>query len=74
MVPDKRELENDEKDAYDIATVARRLGNITPRTVWNMIAAKEIPSFKVRGRRLVSRRALQEYIERQEAAETKVAA
>lgn len=66
MIPEQRE---DEDEAYDVPTVARKLGGITERTVWNLIAAKELPSFKAGRRRLVSRRALRGYIERQEAAE-----
>lgn len=72
MIPEQRE--DEEEEAYDVPTVARKLGRITERTVWNLIAARELPSFKAGRRRLVSRRALREYIERQEAQELEVAA
>jgi excisionase family DNA binding protein len=56
-------MDNTEPLALSIEEAARRL-SLSPRTVATLVSLKELPSFKVGRRRLVSVRALQDFLRR----------
>ena len=51
------------RDAVDVETTANLLG-VSRRTIYKLISTGEIQSVKVRGRRLIPRRAREDLIER----------
>lgn len=59
--------DHDERLAYSVPAAAKLIG-ISARRVWDMVRTKKIRSFKDEGRRLISRRALEEYVAGREAA------
>lgn len=61
------ELEPDGRLAYPVPAAAAVIG-ISARRVWDLIRDKKIKSFMAEGRRLISRTALQAYVEEREAA------
>lgn len=52
------------REAYSVPEVATLLGGASERWVWGLVEQGELPSFKLGGKRLVSRRNLTEFIER----------
>ena len=53
----------EQRDAVDVETTANLLG-VSRRTIYKLISTGEIQSVKVRGRRLIPRRAREQLIER----------
>lgn len=53
----------EQRDAVDVETTANLLG-VSRRTIYKLISTGEIQSVKVRGRRLIPRRAREDLIER----------
>ena len=53
----------EQRDAVDVNTTAQLLG-VSRRTVYHLIASRELKSIKIRGRRLIPRRAREEFVER----------
>ena len=56
-------MQNTDTLAVPIAEAARRL-SLSPRTVANLVASKELPSLKVGRRRLITVRALEAFLKR----------
>lgn len=61
-----------ERLSYPVADAAALVG-ISERRMWDLIRLRLIRSFREGTRRLISRRALEEYIAEREAKEEKVA-
>ena len=53
----------EQRDAVDVETTANLLG-VSRRTIYKLISTGELQSVKVRGRRLIPRRAREQLIER----------
>ncbi len=53
----------EQRDAVDVETTANLLG-VSRRTIYKLISTAELQSVKVRGRRLIPRRAREQLIER----------
>lgn len=53
----------EQRDATDVNTTADLLG-VSRRTVYDLIATRELESIKIRGRRLIPRRSREKLIER----------
>jgi len=54
--------------SYSVPVAARLIG-ISPRGMWDLVRTEKIRSFWVGGRRLVSRKAIEEYVTERENAE-----
>lgn len=67
------ELEPDGILAYSVPAASKVIG-ISSRRVWDLVRDKKIKSFIAEGRRLISRKALQDYINEREAASNEDAA
>lgn len=57
----------DERLSYSVPAAAKIIG-ISPRRLWDLVRDKKIRSFIAEGRRLISRRALEVYVDEREAA------
>jgi len=60
--------ETTERLAYSIPNAAKAVG-ISARRMWDLVSGKKVTSFREGQRRLISRQALEEYIEAREAEE-----
>lgn len=68
MIPEQRDRVPPTRLLYPMPEAAQKLGGITERKLWSMVAAGEIDSVKVGRRRMIPDSALTEYVERLQAA------
>jgi excisionase family DNA binding protein len=70
MIPEQREADGPTSGRllYSIPDAAQKLGGITERKLWSMVADGEIKSVKLGRRRMITAAALEAYVHGLEAA------